>query len=273
QIERSLLHSFSRELKENPYWKPENVLLIASDHNAQTLTEKHGPYTRVVWKPEFDALNDTVVMQLYPPVPLDDDAITPSLNHLALHQNAQLRATNAEHFQTRSTVPQLERLLDGTNEKLDLAENDPSSPAKEILQHSNKRRAEEIARLSAALNAKSSESRLIFHLYNDLSAIYAGEKTSIQVALQDNLLFDNYETGQVCREGNKRLASMIDLFAHQKQGIKILEVGAGTANATREIFQALQATPHGADMSGTDSPIPRLHSCRVQRRLFPNMEV
>lgn len=53
------------------------------------------------------------------------------------------------------------------------------------------------------------------HLYENLSAIYAGEKTGIQVALQDNLLLDNYEHGQVYREGNKRLGSILDILSHQ----------------------------------------------------------
>lgn len=78
------------------------------------------------------------------------------------------------------------------------------------------------------------------HIYNNLPAIYRGEKTGIQVALQDNLLLDNYESGQVYKEGNKRLASVVSLLAHQKPDLKILEVGGGTGSATRDILPALQ---------------------------------
>ena len=78
------------------------------------------------------------------------------------------------------------------------------------------------------------------HLYNNLPAIYKGEKTGIQVALQDNLLLDNYEHGQVYREGNKRLGSILDILSHQKPDLKILEVGAGTGSATKEVLKALQ---------------------------------
>lgn len=77
------------------------------------------------------------------------------------------------------------------------------------------------------------------HLYTNLPAIYRGEKTGIQVALQDNLLIENYEYGQVYKEGNRRLARVIDLLAHEKSGLRILEIGAGTGSATKEILPAL----------------------------------
>ncbi|KAF2179596.1 hypothetical protein K469DRAFT_595485, partial [Zopfia rhizophila CBS 207.26] len=45
--------------------------------------------------------------------------------------------------------------------------------------------------------------------------------------------------GQVYREGNKRLASIIGLLSHKKLDIKILEAGAGTGSATNEVLKAL----------------------------------
>ena len=77
-------------------------------------------------------------------------------------------------------------------------------------------------------------------VYKNLPAVYKREKTGIQVAPQDNPLFNNYETGRVCREGNRRLASTVALYAHRDQGLKILEVGAGTGNAISEILPALK---------------------------------
>ena len=88
----------------NPMLEAKNILLIASDQNAQTLTEKNGPYTRMVWKPEFSSLNNAAVAQLFPPVTLDDSAVIPSLNNLALHQLAHFRATNPRLFQNGTQV-------------------------------------------------------------------------------------------------------------------------------------------------------------------------
>ncbi|KAF2181508.1 hypothetical protein K469DRAFT_589235 [Zopfia rhizophila CBS 207.26] len=217
-----------------------NIFLTASDQSVPKLIDNPSPYTRMVWKPDFNFLTTNIMEQMYPPIVLSSDAIIPSLNHLALHQLIHFKAMHADVFERGSEQPHLQRLLDWTTKKLDLAKDDPNSPAKKIMEYSDHFRVHEIDRLSRILNPQSSESRLMCHLYNNLSAIYKGEKTGIQVALQDNLLLDNYETGQVYHEGNRRLASTVALLAHQNPSLKILEVGAGTGSATSEILPALK---------------------------------
>lgn len=217
-----------------------NAFLTASDQAAPKLIEESSPYTRIVWKPDFGYLNSDNLAQLFPPVVLDDDAVIPSLNHLALNQLIHFKATHPDVFEKGSEHPHLQRLLDWTTEKLAAAEKDSGSPASGIIKQDDASRAREIERISSALMPLSSEARLMCHLYNNLPAIYSGEKTGIQVALQDNLLLDNYETGQVYREGNQRLASVVSLYAHQHPDLRILEVGAGTGSATNEILPALK---------------------------------
>lgn len=217
-----------------------NVFLTASDQAAPKLIEDSSPYTRIVWKPDSGYLTSDTLAQMYPPVVLDDDAVIPSLNHLALIQLIHFKATHPDVFQRGSEQPHLQRLLDWTTEKLSAAEKDPASPASNIMKQDDAFRAQEIERISNALMPLSSEARLMCHLYNNLPAIYSGEKTGIQVALQDNLLLDNYETGQVYREGNQRLASVVALHAHQNPNLRILEVGAGTGSATNEILPVLK---------------------------------
>ncbi|KAI1406986.1 hypothetical protein F5Y13DRAFT_207084 [Hypoxylon sp. FL1857] len=217
-----------------------NIFLTASDQSSLKSIDNPSPYTRIVWKPDFGHLTIDVMEQMYPPVVLGDDAVIPSLNHLALHQLIHFKATNPDVFEHGSAQPHLQRLLDWTTEKLDLAMADHNSPARNIMDYGNDLRAQEINRLSDALMPRSSEARLMCHLYRNLPAIYNGEKTGIQVALQNNLLLDNYETGQVYREGNRRLASTVALYAHQKPNLKILEVGAGTGSATSEVLPALK---------------------------------
>ncbi|ORY63304.1 uncharacterized protein BCR38DRAFT_475285 [Pseudomassariella vexata] len=217
-----------------------NVFLTAADQTALKLIDDPAPFTRIVWKPDFDHLTSNIMAQLYPPVVLSDDAVIPSLNTLALHQLIQFKATHAHVFEQGSDQPHLQRLLDWTTEKLSAAEKDPASPASSIMQYDESHRAQEIERISSGLKAASSEARLMCHLYENLAAIYSGEKSGIQVALQDNLLIDNYESGQVYREGNQRLASAVALYAHKHPNLRILEVGAGTGSATNQILPALK---------------------------------
>ncbi|KAH6891499.1 hypothetical protein B0T10DRAFT_560741 [Thelonectria olida] len=159
-----------------------------------TAHDKDSPYTRMVWKPQFDRLDN--------------------------------QAAHPDIFASGSAVPHLHRLLDWTEDKLHRAFEDPASLASQIRDLTSVEREQRISTLAAELNPQSSESRLMCHLYNNLAAIYAGEKTGIQ-------------QGQVYRESNKRLGAMVALLAHQKPDLKILEVGAGTGSATREILLAL----------------------------------
>ncbi|KAI0508959.1 hypothetical protein F5B22DRAFT_658737 [Xylaria bambusicola] len=217
-----------------------NVFLTASDQAAPKLIEESSPYTRIEWKPDFGYLSSQIMAHLFPPVVLSDDAVIPSLNHLALHQLIHFKVTHSDVFERGSQQPHLQRLLDWTTEKLAIAATDLDSPASSIMAYSDDHRAQEIERISSALKPLSSEARLMCHLYNHLPAIYSEEMTGIQVALQDNLLLDNYETGQVYKEGNRRLAAAVALLAHQNPDIRILEVGAGTGSATNEILPALK---------------------------------
>jgi len=163
-----------------------NIFLTAADQSAPKLIEESSPYTRIVWKPDIDSLTSDTLAQLYPPVVLDDDAVIPSLNHLALHQLIHFKVTHADVFRRGSKEPHLQRLLDWTAEKLDAAGADPTSPASIIMDYDDEFRAQEIERLSSILLPQSSEARLMCHLYNNLPDIYSGEKTGIQVALQNN---------------------------------------------------------------------------------------
>lgn len=221
------------------FLEAKDVFFIASDQHANIPDVGREPYTRIVWKPQFSTLTDEVLESLYPPLILSDDAVIPSLNVLALHQLIDFRLRNETTFQKGSKEAHLNRLLLWTEEKLTAARAQPESLAEKIFGASQEWRDKEITRRADTLNPSSSESRLMCHLYKNLEDIYSGKKTGIQVALQDNLLIDNYEHGQVYREGNRRLARVIDLFANERPGLKILEVGAGTGSATREILKAL----------------------------------
>ena len=136
------------------------------------------------------------------------------------------------------------------------------------MQYNEKFRVHEIERPFAILNPQSSELRLMCHLYKNLPAIYKGEETSIQVALQDNLLFNNYETSRVCHEGNRRLASTVALYAHRGQGLKILEAGAGTGNAISEILPALKDDSPWRQYLEYRLPIPLPPSWQVKKEGF-----
>lgn len=198
------------------------------------------PYQRIVWSPDPDFLTTAVVKRLYPPETLGDTAVAPKLNHLALHQIIQFNITHPHIIETRSKKVHLQRLLDWMSQKLNLARQNAFPQSQEILDYSTSKRAEEIQRISTLLNPYSAESRTMCRIYHNLSPIFSGEKTGIQLALQDNLLSEMYESGQIIEEGNRRLGSIVDILANKVPLRRILEVGAGSGSATREILLALK---------------------------------
>ncbi|CAO2655100.1 Nn.00g101640.m01.CDS01 [Neocucurbitaria sp. VM-36] len=235
----------------------QNVFLIASDQNLQNPIKENSPYTRLSWRPEFSSLSQQAVNSMFPAVRLDESAVIPSLNRLALYQLIHFRMSYPKIFATGSPVifmntphvifgrsnilqePHLQRLLDWIEEKLDLLDLNQDSPSRAIKGLTMTQREDEISRLSEHLCTVSSEARLMCQMYTNLPAIYRGEKTGIQVAVQDNLLVENYEHGQVYLEGNRRLAKIVGLLAHQNPRLRVLEVGAGTGSATKEVLAAL----------------------------------
>ncbi|KAL4922406.1 hypothetical protein BDW62DRAFT_197082 [Aspergillus aurantiobrunneus] len=217
-----------------------NALLIGTDQGIiRTSAKNDRPYARIVWKPDLDGLNEQSIAALYPPVVLGDDAVIPLLNNLALHQITEFRVSNPQLFMDMTKVPHLRRLLEWIEDKLRIVENDPSSAASAIIAATPEWRKSRILELEDQLCPVSPEACLMARLYRNLPAIYYGETTGIEVAVQDNLLHDTYEAGQACREGNKRLASVLSLLGHKYPGIRIFEVGAGTGSATREALPAL----------------------------------
>ncbi len=217
-----------------------NMLLLASERSHAIASQGQNPYARILWKPNFDLLTGATVATLYPPVVADDSAILPSLETLALHQLIQFYMASPDLFKAGSQIPHLSRFLAWTTQKLELALNDQFPSGKTILNYSVSEREEKIQTLSSSLKKVSSEARLMCHLYQHLPYIFRGERTGLEVAIENNLLYDMYESSELLGEGNRRLAGIVDLLCHENPSLRILEIGAGTGSATQTILPVLK---------------------------------
>lgn len=222
-----------------PILEAQNLLLLCTEHQLPISNESEGPYSRMVWKPEFDFLSTESVTALFPLLTLDDNAVIPSVIHLALLQLVQIHETYLKSDSIYCEVPHMRRYLDWVRRTVERARENQYPRGGEVLGFSSAKRAELIETLSSSLDQVSSESRLMNRIYQNLPDIIKGEKSGIQVALQDNLLLDLYGNSHGTREGNKRLAVIVDLLSHSKPGLQILEVGAGTGSATQEVLASL----------------------------------
>ena len=195
----------------------------------------HEPYSRLSWKPYFDMITTESIPSIYPKMHAD---ISTRLNDLASKQIVQFHEDYSDFFKSGSTLPHLQKFLDWMKAKVSAPSNEkPKSCESSPLAQ---RRVKQIEQLAAELCPLSSECRIMCHMYEKLPSIFRGKMTGIQAALQNDLLNDLYEKGQLLSEGNRRLGSIIEFLSHQNPALRILEIGAGTGSATREVLRALK---------------------------------
>ena len=270
-----------KDASNKPLVDVRNLQLVAPDplispQDASTPPGTHLPYTRMIWKPDFDYLTSTNVAGLYPPLVLDKTSVAPQLNNLALHQLVQFYTTYPKYFENISQQPShLKHFLEWTVSKIQLARADQYQKISDVIGQSTTERAEKIQTLCSTLNPYSAESRTMCRIYDNLPSILSGEKSGIQVALQDNMLSEMYESGQIIHEGNRRLAAITSLLSHRKCDMRILEVGAGTGSATSEILPALKGDSlyrKYSDYLYTDVTPSFLRSAEEKFRMFKGLK-
>ena len=220
--------------------RAKDVLLLSSEQKNEESTKTREPFSRMIWIPDLDHLTSDLITKIHPLVIVDDMALSPRLEVLALNQLVQFIIVYPEFFEADSKVPHLQRFLDWTKKRIELARSGLYANAKKVLDYSLVERAAEIQSLSTSLSAISSEARLSCHMYENLPAILRGEKTGIQVAVEDDRLSAMYKDAHRVSEGNRRLGAIVALAALKNPQLEILEVGAGTGSATREILTRLR---------------------------------
>lgn len=225
-----------------PIVEASNIAFLAS-RDESTLREagQMAPFTRMSWSPDFDLLTTSKVERMYPRSGSGEIPEVPMLEQLALHQIVQFHEQHSEFFVEGSKFPFLQRYLDWMAEKANLAKEGKLPGGEEVVARSQAERDSEMQRLTAALiEHHAPETRLMVHMYQSLPAVYRGEMTGIQAAVQDHLLDDTYEFMELYSAGNKALTEMVKLLSHKNPRLKILEVGGGTGSATKEVVPALR---------------------------------
>ncbi|KAL8941736.1 MAG: hypothetical protein Q9216_002064 [Gyalolechia sp. 2 TL-2023] len=228
--------SIARNAQHQSVVEIKGLRLCAIDQAQDVLKNDNEPFTRLFWRPVLDRLTTEQAEVLYPPAKID---LSPKLNNLALYQLIVFAEVCPEIFTSRTALPHLNRFLDWIRSTVDNALARRDSAHHDFWCCSISQRLELIEGLSDRLKQTSIEARIMCNMYQNLPAIFGGEKTGIQVALQDNMLSDLYEKGELLREGNRRLAEVVLLQSHKNPRLTILEVGAGTGSATKEILKSI----------------------------------
>ena len=90
------------------------------------------------------------------------------------------------------------------------------------------------------LSKKNHVGRLYTTISSKLIALFKGEVSPLELLMKSDLL-KNYYAELAEYRNTLQAAAYIDLLAHQTPGLKFLEIGGGTASATRPIISVLRA--------------------------------
>ncbi|KAJ2994424.1 hypothetical protein NUW58_g1566 [Xylaria curta] len=101
---------------------------------------------------------------------------------------------------------------------------------------------------TAAIESRNQVGRLYVAVAKHLENFFAGDLTFAELLMETDLLKNYYEefTSSRCA---LQAAAYLDLLSHQKPGLKILELGGGTASATRKFVETLSHGPGGHTMA------------------------
>lgn len=113
--------------------------------------------------------------------------------------------------------------------------------------------------IAARLRNTSRTADIIITVASHLRSLFDEDASPLEVLLQSGVLKDYYEELNT-HATTSQIAGYIDLLAHQRPGLKILEVGGGTGGGTRNFIHALGSSRHKMDETDDTKPT-RLVRC------------
>ena len=226
------------------------------------------PYTRLIWKPDIKSLNSKQARNLFPPTksltqvaPIFkniDRLATFIIVQVAMVQQPALRAGQPGY---------VSRFLTWLRLRYESAETTRNLPfSAEALAASASRRSEVIEDISSHMSDVV-EVRLIKSIYDSLLAMVSNQTSGLQVASQDSLFSNLYESGIGVKAAYVQMLKLLDLLVHKSPNMRILEIGGGTGGATRLVLKALHGdTNHKSyqDYTFTDISASILCSAEVE---------
>ena len=206
----------------------------------EAVREARNPYLRLTWKPDIESLTDEKAKSMFPPT-TDANVLEPTFdkfNQIAAFVLVQISESYSELFK-QNHPEHLQRFLDWVQRCIGKAHKDELPYGKKALGYSTSQRKELIDSISKELDTIV-EAKLIKRIFDELPQIFSNETSGLHVALKDNLLTELYVSGIGISGGYPQLLRAIDLIAHKRPSMKILEIGAGTGGATRLVLDTLE---------------------------------
>ncbi|KAL4917332.1 hypothetical protein BDW62DRAFT_201954, partial [Aspergillus aurantiobrunneus] len=210
------------------------------------------PYYRMHWKPDIDFLDTDGAHRLYHSdfQSVDGKAYLDEVHHIrtrletvtVLYVCGALDMVRREDLPTDPTLKWTHGFYDWIchvrNEaaagRMVLCEPDATrlSPSQ---------REQRISQLLAELPEDFPQLEFNAIVYKNMVEIMAGKVSSIDLAVQAEILARVYADGSIHDAARENLASVLDIMAHKNPTMRVLEVGAGTGSCTSVALDALNA--------------------------------
>ena len=211
-----------------------------SSNGIDATRKTRNPYLRLIWKPDIDPLSNDKARNMFPPI-TDANVLVATFDkfdQLAAYVLVQIFESYSELF-THSNPEHLQRFLDWVQRYVRKAQIGELPYGRKALSCSITEMKELIDLISKELDTVV-EAQLIKRVFDQLPQIFSGETSGLQVALKDDLLTELYVSGIGISGGYPQLLRAIDIVAHKRPSMKIVEIGAGTGGATRLIQDTLE---------------------------------
>lgn len=201
-------------------------------------TKPRQPYSRLVWKPDFDKLSNSQMEELFGATPgnsiahecfqkLEEISALSILDSLEGLPNNLPREKLPDHLLKFVEWLEVQGRL--------LAENQSSTLSAD-------ERLARIAQIATGLANIAPEAMMVAKLNSRMPEIISGAVGALDVMVEDGLMNSIYESGYGQIGAYFKLMKAVELIAHKEPRLRVLELGAGTGGATRPMLEALEGS-------------------------------
>ncbi|CAG8380102.1 unnamed protein product [Penicillium salamii] len=209
-------------------------LETASD---ETTSKSPQPYTRLVWKPDFDRMTNAEANVLFHGTEEDISiskhffSALEQITRLAIRSSAERLPSDLQTDNMPSHMVKFLAWLRTEGQALSISEGHDGLNGKSLI--------EKIDCIAREVENTVPEAAMVAQLNSRMPEILSGTVGTLDVMVEDNLLSKIYEDGFGQVGAYAKLSSIMELVAHKDPRLRILELGAGTGGATKPMLQAL----------------------------------
>ena len=194
------------------------------------------PYTRLIWKPDFDRLTSHKANELFH---TGADNRVYRRNFRMLEEISALSILDSlerlpEDLDSERMPGHLAKFLNWMTAQSQTLRTDPISKV------ATSERQSRITEIAQEVGKEVPEALMVAKLNSRMPDIINGSVGPLDVMVEDGLLNLIYEEGFGSKGASTQLEKAMELISHKEPRLKVLELGAGTGGATRPVLRILQ---------------------------------